>query len=219
MTDGVFSMEGDIAKLPEITGLAERYDCQVMVDDSHGIGVMGKNGKGISEYYDLLGEIDIITGTFGKALGGAGGGFIAGKKDIIDLCIQQSRNHLFSNSLPPVLSAIGIASIDYLESHPEVAASLRKKIKYLRNKLKEYNIRPLEGESAIIPIIVGETSTAIKIANEMLRNGVYVTGFGFPVVPEGTARIRIQVSDSLSYEDIDRGVKVLSDILSEVKKN
>jgi glycine C-acetyltransferase len=214
VTDGVFSMEGDIARLPEIVALSKKYNCLIMVDDSHGIGVMGKKGKGIAEHYGLMGDIDILTGTFGKALGGAGGGFVAGKKEIIDICIQQSRNQLFSNSLPPVLSGIGIASIDYLETHPELVESLRKKVNYLRCSLEKNGIRALEGESAIVPILVGETSEAIRIASEMLKNGVYVTGFGFPVVPEGKARIRLQVSDALSYEDIDKGIEVLLKVFS-----
>jgi len=214
VTDGVFSMEGDIAPLSGIIKLTKRYEALIMVDDSHGIGVLGKTGRGTIEYYDLMGKIDIITGTFGKALGGAGGGFVAAKKEIRDMLIQNSRFSLFSNSIPPVLAAIGIASIDYLESDPELVVSLRKKIKHLRNKLKENNIKPLEGESAIIPIIVGETSIAIKIAQEMLQNEVYVTGFGFPVVPEGEARIRLQVSDALSYEDIDKAVDKISKVFS-----
>lgn len=216
VTDGVFSMEGDVADLPGIIKLARKYDCIVMVDDSHGIGVIGRTGRGIAEYCGLLGDVDIITGTFGKALGGAGGGFIAAKKEIIDLCIQQSRNHLFSNSLPPVLAAIGIESVNYLDSNPEIVESLRNKIKYLRDKLIEVNIEPLEGDSAIVPIIIGETSAAIKIASKMLKQGVYAIGFGFPVVPEGEARIRLQVSDALSYEDIDYAVKVLDMTLKSI---
>lgn len=210
VTDGVFSMEGDIAKLPGIMELAEKYDCIVMVDDSHGIGVIGKTGRGIAEYYNLLGKVDIITGTLGKALGGAGGGFVASKKEVIDTCIQQSRSHLFSNSLPPVIAAIGIEAIRYLESHPKIVDSLHKKTTYLRNKLNSIGIKPIEGDSAIVPIMMGDTSRAIKIASNMLKEGVYIIGFGYPVVPQGKARIRLQVSDALTYEDIDYAVTVLA---------
>ena len=216
VTDGVFSMEGDIAKLPGIVKLAKKYDCIVMVDDSHGTGVIGKTGRGIAEYYNLLGKVDIITGTFGKALGGAGGGFVAAKKEVIDICIQKSRSHLFSNSLPPVLAAIGIEAIKYLDSHPEIVGSLHKKIIYLRSKLENAGIKPLKGDSAIVPIMIGDTARAIKIASDMLEEGVYVTGFGYPVVPKGKARIRLQVSDALTYKDIDYAVDVLAKIYDEL---
>ena len=209
-------MEGDIAKLPDIVKLAKKYDCIVMVDDSHGTGVIGKTGRGIAEYYNLLGKVDIITGTFGKALGGAGGGFVAAKKEVIDICIQQSRSHLFSNSLPPVLAAIGIEAIKYLDSHPEIVGSLHKKIIYLRSKLENAGIKPLKGDSAIVPIMIGDTARAIKIASDMLEEGVYVTGFGYPVVPKGKARIRLQVSDALTYKDIDYAVDVLAKIYDEL---
>lgn len=215
VTDGVFSMEGDIAVLPGIVELAKKYNCIVMIDDSHGIGVIGKTGRGTTEYYNLLGEVDIITGTFGKALGGAGGGFVAAKKEVIDICIQKSRSHLFSNSLPPVLAAIGIEAIKYLDSHPGIVSSLHEKIIYLRNKLKNAGIKPLEGESAIVPIMIGDTAKAIKIASGMLKEGVYVIGFGYPIVPEGKARIRLQVSDALKYSDIDYAVNILLEVLNK----
>jgi glycine C-acetyltransferase len=215
VTDGVFSMEGDITPLPGIIELAKKYDAIVMVDDSHGTGVIGETGRGTPEYYDLLGQVDIITGTFGKALGGAGGGFIAGKKPVIDLCIQRSRPHLFSNSLPPVLTSVALAAIEYLQCHPEKVRSLQKKTKYFRENLKKAGITPLEGDSAIIPVMIYDTAKAIRAAIDMLEQGVYVIGFGYPVVPEGQARIRIQVSDALSYEDIDYSINVLKKVLSE----
>lgn len=214
ITDGVFSMEGDIAPLPEILKLAKAFDAIVMVDDSHATGVIGKTGKGTAEYYGLEGQVDIITGTLGKALGGAGGGFVAGKKSVVDICVQRSRPHLFSNSLPPVLAAIGLAALTYLEGHPEMVTSLHKKVAYLRSKLNEAGIEPLEGDSAIVPVIVGDTATSIKIAADMLNKGVYAIGFGFPVVPEGTARIRIQVSDALTYENIDYAAKVMTEVFA-----
>lgn len=211
VTDGVFSMEGDIAPLPGIVELARKYGAAVMVDDSHATGVIGKTGRGTAEYYDMLGQVDIISGTFGKALGGAGGGFIAGKKELIDVLVQKSRPHLFSNSLPPVLAAMALAAIEYLEANPGLVESLRQKVAYLRNALEKEGIKPLEGDSAILPIIIGDTAESIKVAGKMLEKGVYAIGFGYPVVPEGTARIRIQVSDALTYEDLDYVVKVIKE--------
>ena len=212
ITDGVFSMEGDIAPLPGIIELAKKYGAIVMVDDSHSTGVLGETGRGTAEYYGMLGEVDIITGTFGKALGGAGGGFVAGKKQVIEMCLQRSRPHLFSNSLPPVLAAVALAAIEYLDSNPEIVKSLRDKVNYFRNNLKKEGIFPLEGDSAIIPLMFGDTVKAIKAAEEMLEKGVYAIGFGYPVVPEGEARIRIQVSDMLSYGDIDFAVRVIKEV-------
>ncbi|NSW91830.1 MAG: glycine C-acetyltransferase [Firmicutes bacterium] len=211
VTDGVFSMEGDIALLRDISELAEKYGAIVMVDDSHATGVIGKTGRGTEEYYNMIGKVDVITGTFGKALGGAGGGFIAGRKSVIDICTQRSRPHLFSNSLPPVLAAIAIAALNYLEANPGIIESLHKKTNYFRNKLKEAGLNPLEGDSAIIPIIIGDTAKAIRIADDMLKRGVYAIGFGYPIVPEGTARIRIQVSDALSYTDMDYAIDVIKE--------
>jgi len=217
VTDGVFSMEGDIAPLPGIIELAKKYDALVMVDDSHGTGVLGDTGRGTAEYYDMLGQVDIITGTFGKALGGAGGGFVAGRKEIIDLCIQRSRPHLFSNSLPPVLAGIALAAVEYLEAHPERVHSLHQKVRYFREQLKKNGFAVLEGDSAIIPVMIYDTAKAIRIADRMLEEGVYIVGFGYPVVPEGQARLRIQVSDALTYEDIDYSIDVLTKVLREQK--
>ena len=214
ITDGVFSMEGDIALLPDILELSEKYDALVMVDDSHATGVIGNTGRGTEEYYNIKGKVDIISGTLGKALGGAGGGFVAARKSIVDLCIQKSRPHLFSNSLPPVMAAIGISAISYLQLNPSIVDSLHKKTEYLRTNLKKSGLKPLEGDSAIVPIIVGDTAKSIKIAEEILKKGVYAVGFGYPVVPEGTARIRIQVSDALTYEDIDQAIKVIKDAMA-----
>ncbi|HOJ09243.1 MAG TPA: glycine C-acetyltransferase [Clostridiales bacterium] len=213
VTDGVFSMEGDIANLPDIVEIAEKYGAIVMVDDSHATGVIGKTGRGTEEYYNMIGKVDLITGTLGKALGGAGGGFVAAGKAITDICIQRSRPHLFSNSLPPVMASIGIAAINYLDVNPSIVDSLHKKTAYLRNSLKQAGLKPLEGDSAIVPIILGDTAKAIRVAENMLKKGVYAVGFGYPVVPEGTARIRIQVSDALTYEDIDIAVRVIREAL------
>ncbi|HHW30107.1 MAG TPA: glycine C-acetyltransferase [Clostridiaceae bacterium] len=211
VTDGVFSMEGDIAPLPGIVDLAEKYGALVMVDDSHATGVIGKTGRGTEEYYGMIGKVDIISGTFGKALGGAGGGFIAAKKSVIDMLVQKSRPHLFSNSLPPVIAGISLAAVNYLKVNPEIVGSLKKKTEYMRKALRNAGLSPLEGDSAIIPIMIGDTAEAIRIADAMLKKGVYAIGFGYPVVPEGKARIRIQVSDVLSYDDIDYAVEVLKE--------
>lgn len=209
VTDGVFSMEGDIAPLPDIIALCEKYNAILMIDESHATGVIGKTGRGTMEYYGVTEGVDIISGTYGKALGGAGGGFIAASKSICDLLIQKSRPHLFSNALPPVLCAIALASIEYLEQHPQIVASLKEKASYARKTIKDAGLNPLEGDSAIIPIIVGETSRAIKISEAILKKGIYAIGFGFPVVKEGEARIRLQISDALTHEDIDQTVKIL----------
>ncbi|HHY81333.1 MAG TPA: glycine C-acetyltransferase [Clostridiales bacterium] len=213
ITDGVFSMEGDIAKLPEIVELVRKYDAILMVDDSHATGVIGKTGRGTEEYYNMQGQVDIITGTFGKALGGAGGGFVAGRKSLIDLCVQASRPHLFSNSLPPVLTAIAKTALEYLMAHPEIVQSLREKTNYFRKQLKDRGLNILEGDSAIIPIMIYDAPKAVRLANELFEHGIYVTGFCYPVVPEGQARIRLQVSDSLTYEDIDWAADVIQKLV------
>jgi glycine C-acetyltransferase len=216
VTDGVFSMEGDLAKLPEIVALAKRYDAVTIVDDSHGTGVMGATGRGTIEHYGLDGQIDIITGTLGKALGGAAGGFVAGSAALIDTLIQRSRTQLFSNALPPTVAASAKAAIEILETHPELLAKQRANIRYFREGLLSRGFTPLEGESAIIPIIVGETSFAITMSDRLLKEGVFVTGFGFPVVPEGTARIRVQMSSALEQADLDKALDAFARVGTEL---
>ncbi len=206
VTDGVFSMEGDLAKLPEIVALAKKYNAVTVVDDSHGTGVMGKTGRGTIEHYGLTGQIDIITGTLGKALGGAAGGFVAGSRALIDTLIQKSRPQLFSNALPATVACSALAALDYLDAHPELVVRLRENVAYFRAGLRALGYKPLEGESAIVPIIVGETAFAIAMSDKLLKRGVFVTGFGFPVVPEGTARIRVQMSAKLTREEMDRAL-------------
>ena len=207
ITDGVFSMEGSLAKLPEIVALAQRYDAVTIVDDSHGTGVMGKTGRGTIEHFGLEGKVDIITGTLGKALGGAAGGFVAGSRALIDTLVQRSRPQLFSNALPATVACSALAAIDYLDAHPELVAKLRENVAYFRAGLERLGFKPLSGESAIIPIIVGETATAIALSDRLLKAGVFVTGFGYPVVPEGTARIRVQMSAALERADLDRALE------------
>lgn len=194
ITDGVFSMEGDLARLPEIVDLARRFDAVVVVDDSHGCGVLGKTGRGVAEHFGLLGEIDILTGTLGKALGGAAGGYVAGPKAVCDMLTQRSRPQLFSNALPPTVACSARAAIQVLLNEPERVSRLRENSAVLRDLLRAGGLNPLEGDSAIVPVIVGDTALAIRMSKLLLDSGVFVTGFGFPVVPEGTARIRFQVS-------------------------
>ncbi|MCL1997598.1 MAG: aminotransferase class I/II-fold pyridoxal phosphate-dependent enzyme [Turicibacter sp.] len=215
VTDGVFSMEGDIAPLPNIIALCKKYGATLMVDESHATGVIGNTGRGTMEYYNITEGVDILSGTFGKALGGAGGGFIAASEAVCNLLVQKSRPHIFSNSLPPVLCAIAMEAIDYLDKNPKIVSSLHKKIEYARKKVVEAGLKPLEGDSAIIPIIVGETARAIRISEEMLKRGIYAIGFGFPVVPEGEARIRLQISDALTFEDIDKAVVVIEECVKK----
>jgi glycine C-acetyltransferase len=215
VTDGVFSMEGDLAKLPEISELAKKYGAITVVDDSHGTGVMGKTGRGTIEHYGLTGKIDIITGTLGKALGGAAGGFVAGSNALVDTLIQRSRPQLFSNALPATVACSSLAAIEYLEAHPELVDALREKTSYFREGLKRIGYKPLESESAIVPIIVGETAFAITVSDQLLKNGVFVTGFGYPVVPEGTARIRVQISAALTKEEMDRALAAFEKVGKE----
>jgi glycine C-acetyltransferase len=206
VTDGVFSMEGDLAKLPEIVELARKYGAITVVDDSHGTGVMGKTGRGTIEHYGLTGQVDVITGTLGKALGGAAGGFVAGSDALIDTLIQRSRPQLFSNALPATVACSSLAAIEYLEAHRELVEKLRENTRYFRDALKRMGYKPLESESAIVPIIVGETAFAIAVSDKLLKAGVFVTGFGYPVVPEGTARIRVQISAALTKGEMDRAL-------------
>jgi glycine C-acetyltransferase len=216
VTDGVFSMEGSIAKLPQIVELAKKYNAVTVVDDSHGTGVMGKTGRGTIEHYGLDGQIDIITGTLGKALGGAAGGFVAGSSALIDTLIQKSRPQLFSNALPATVACSALAALDYLDAHPQLVQRLRDNVAYFRGELLRLGFKPLEGESAIIPIIVGDTAFAIAMSDQLLKKGVFVTGFGFPVVPEGTARIRVQLSAKLTKEEMDRALEAFASVGKDV---
>src|ERR1700676_992303 len=216
VTDGVFSMEGSLAKLPEIVALAERYGAVTIVDDSHGTGVMGKTGRGTIEHFGLEGKIDILTGTLGKALGGAAGGFVAGSKALIDTLVQRSRTQLFSNALPATVAASALKAIELLESGDGLVEALRENTRYLRAGLERLGFKPLAGPSAIIPIIVGETAFAIAMSDRLLKEGVFVTGFGFPVVPEGSARIRVQMSSALEREDLDRALAAFEKVGREV---
>jgi glycine C-acetyltransferase len=202
VTDGVFSMEGDIAKLPDIVHLSKRFGASVILDDSHGTGVMGKHGRGTAEHWGVEGEIAIITGTLGKALGGAAGGYVAGSETLVKYLSQVSRPQLFSNALPATIAASAKKAIEILEREPERVARLHALAKMMREGLKKLGFKPLEGDSAIVPIIVGDTAFAIKMSQELLNEGIFITGFGYPVVPEGTARLRIQMCASLTDDQI-----------------
>jgi glycine C-acetyltransferase len=211
-TDGVFSMEGSVAKLPEILQLAEDYDAIVAVDDSHGTGVLGANGRGTPEHFDVLGEVDIITSTLGKALGGAAGGFVAGNAALCDMLTQRSRPQLFSNALPPTVAASALGAVRHLEHHPELVRKLHDNTRYFRGAITEAGFKPLSGETPIVPIIVGETATAIKMSDMLLDEGVFVTGFGFPVVPQGQARVRCQLSAAHSRDDLDQAISAFKTV-------
>jgi len=206
ITDGVFSMEGAIAKLPDLVALCRRYDAVLVVDDSHATGVLGATGRGTAEHFGMLGEVDIITSTLGKALGGAAGGFVAGSAAVCDYLTQRARPQLFSNALPPTVAASALASVEYLEAHPERVATLRESARYFREQLLALGFKPLAGETPIVPVIVGETAFAIRLSEELLSEGVFVTGFGFPVVPQGQARVRCQISAAHTREHLDRAL-------------
>ena len=211
-TDGIFSMEGAIAKLPDILQIARDTDSIVAVDDSHSTGVLGKMGRGTAEHFGVLGEVDVITSTLGKALGGAAGGFVAGSNAVADYMTQRSRPQLFSNALPPTVAASALAAVRFVEQHPERVETLRQNALYFRNAITEAGFKPLAGETPIIPIIVGETAAAIQMSDMLLENGVFVTGFGFPVVPQGQARVRCQISASHTRDDLDEAVRAFKKV-------
>ena len=215
-TDGVFSMEGDIAKLPDIVALARKYDAIVAVDDSHATGVLGKTGRGTAEHYGMLGQIDIITSTLGKALGGAAGGFTAGPASLTDYLTQRSRPQLFSNALPPTVAGSALAAVRYVETHPELVPRLHENARYFRGQLTELGFKPLAGETPIVPVILGETSKAIQMSELMLAEGVFVTGFGYPVVPQGHARLRCQLSAAHSRDDLDFALRAFKKVGSKL---
>jgi glycine C-acetyltransferase len=207
ITDGVFSMEGSIAPLPDLVELCRRHEAVLVVDDSHATGVLGEHGRGTAEHFGLVGEIDIITSTLGKALGGAAGGFVAGSAAVCDYLTQRARPQLFSNALPPTVAASALASIEFLETHPERVATLRANARYFRERLLELGFQPLPGETPIIPVILGETAAAIKMSDLLLAQGVFVTGFGYPVVPHGQARVRCQISAAHTRADLDEALE------------
>lgn len=206
-TDGVFSMEGSIAKLPEILQIARDENAIVVMDDSHATGVLGKTGRGTAEHFGVVGEVDVITSTLGKALGGAAGGFVAGSVALCDFLNQRSRPQLFSNALPPTVASSALAAVNALTSDPARVTRLHENARYFRGAITEAGFSPLPGDTPIIPIIVGETSAAIRMSDMLLDEGVFVTGFGFPVVPQGQARVRCQISAAHTTDDLDFAVR------------
>jgi glycine C-acetyltransferase len=207
VTDGVFSMDGDIAPLPQIVELAEKYDALVMVDDSHATGYIGKTGRGTAEHYGLLGKIDIITTTFGKAMGGGNGGCTSGRKEIIEMLRQRSRPYLFSNTLAPATVGATLKVIEMLQGGSELPAKTMANAVHFRTKMEAVGFDLVKGNTAIVPVMIYDAPLAVKFADELLKEGVYVIGFVFPVVPKGKARIRVQLSAAHTPEQIDKAVE------------
>ncbi len=216
-TDGVFSMDGYYAKLADICALADKYNALVMVDDSHASGFTGKTGRGSHERAGVMGRIDIFTGTLGKALGGASGGFTSGRKEVIDLLRQRSRPYLFSNSLPPMIAAASIAALDLLTTSSDLIDRLRDNTEYFRTSMTKLGFDILPGEHPIAPIMLGDASLAGQMAERMLEKGVYVIGFSYPVVPQGKARIRTQMSAALTRKDLELAVGKFAEVGREMQ--
>ena len=214
-TDGVFSMDGYIANLPDICDLADKYNALVMVDDSHAVGFMGKTGRGTHEYHDVMERVDVITGTLGKALGGASGGYTAARQEIVDYLRQRSRPYLFSNSVAPPIVAASIKAIDLLTESTSLRDKLEANTQFFRSEMATLGFDILPGEHPIVPIMLGDAALATRMADALLVKGVYVIGFSFPVVPQGKARIRTQISAAHSQKDLEFAVKCFG----EVKQN
>ena len=215
-TDGVFSMDGIIANLPAICDLADRYDALVMVDDSHAVGFLGKQGRGTHEYHDVLGRVDILTGTLGKALGGASGGYTSGRKEVVDLLRQRSRPYLFSNSLAPPIAAASLQVLAMLSASTALRDKLESNTRFFRTGLSRLGYTLVPGEHPIVPVMLGEASLAGRVAEAMLAHGVYVVGFSYPVVPQGKARIRTQISAAHTEEDLTVAIEAFAAVKKEL---
>lgn len=215
-TDGVFSMDGYIANLPAICDLADKYDALVMVDDSHSVGFMGPHGKGTHEFHDVMDRVDILTGTMGKALGGASGGYTSGRKEIIELLRQRSRPYLFSNSVAPAIVTASIKALDLLTESTALRDKLEANTKHFRAGISQVGFDVLPGEHPIVPIMLGDASLAAQVADALLQKGIYVIGFSFPVVPKGKARIRTQISAAHSIEDLDFAIEKFREVKQEL---
>jgi len=205
-TDGVFSMDGIVANLSEICDLADKYDALVMVDDSHAVGFMGEKGRGTHEYNHVMQRIDIMTGTLGKALGGASGGYISGHKPIIDLLRQRSRPYLFSNSLAPMIAAVSLTVLDLLQNGDELRSKLRENSKYFREEMQKLGFKLVPGDHPIIPVMLGDAKVSAAMADKLLKEGIYVVSFSYPVVPQGQARIRTQMSAAHERKHLDQAI-------------
>ncbi len=212
VTDGVFSMEGELAHLPELVAIARENNALLVVDDSHSTGVMGKTGRGTPEEQNVFGEIDVITGTFGKALGGASGGFIAGRKELIEFLRQKSRPYTFSNTMPPSVVAGSIAAIDLIENDPAIVNQLQENTAYFRREIVNLGFTIIEGNHPIVPVMLGEAAVAQDMSQELLKAGVYIKGLWYPVVPKGEARLRTQLSSAHTREDLDRALAAFNKV-------
>lgn len=216
VTDGVFSMDGSFAKLDSIVGLAKKYDALIMVDDCHATGFIGKQGKGTAEYYGLEGEVDFLTGTLGKALGGASGGFTCANKNVIDLLKQRSRPYLFSNALSPSIVSASLKALDIVETDHERRKRINENTKYFRSKMKNLGYTILGDEHPITPVMLGDAKIAQEMSKRLLEKGLYAIGFFFPVVPEGKARIRLQVNSEHKKEELDKAVTIFEEVGKEL---
>ena len=216
VTDGAFSMDGYLAPLPEICALAERYDALVMVDDSHAVGFMGEHGRGTHEHHGVMGRIDAISGTLGKALGGASGGYVSGRKELVAMLRQRSRPYLFSNSVAPPIVAASLKVLELIRSGSELRQRLRDNTAFFRQQMTAAGFDILPGEHPIVPVMVGDAARAVRMAEAMLEKGVYVVAFSYPVVPQGKARIRTQVSASHSQSDLERAVRAFVETRTEL---
>jgi len=206
ISDGVFSMEGAICDLPGLLEVCRKHGAILVIDDSHATGVLGATGRGTAEHFGVLGEVDLITSTLGKALGGAAGGFVAGSEEVTDYLTQRGRPQLFSNALPCTVAGSALAAVRFLEANPERVTRLRENSDYFRARLLELGFKPLPGQTPIIPVILGETADAIRMSEMLLDEGVFVTGFGYPVVPQGQARVRCQISAAHTRDDLDQAL-------------
>ena len=211
-TDGVFSMDGTLAKLDKIVALAEKYNALVMVDDSHAVGFIGEHGRGTHEYFGVMDKIDIITGTLGKALGGGSGGYTSGHREIIEWLRQRSRPYLFSNTLAPMIAGVSVEILDMLEKSSEPRERLRANAAYFRSEMSKLGFSLIPGEHPIIPVMIGDAKIAKQLADALLLEGLYVIAFSYPVVPQGKARIRTQMSAAHSKEDLDLAIRAFAKV-------
>lgn len=217
VTDGVFSMEGTFAPLPEIMALAKRYKALVMVDDSHAVGVVGKTGRGTPEHFNCLGEVDILSGTLGKTLGGATGGYLAGRKPIIEWLRQRSRPYLFSNTLAPAIAQTSLTALNIIDQHPERIEQLQNRTAYFRQHIQALGYTTLDSTHPIVPIIIGEAQLASTMADRLLEKGIYVISFSYPVVPKNKARIRVQINASHTEKQLDQAISAFKTVGQQLK--
>jgi glycine C-acetyltransferase len=216
VTDGVFSMEGEFAQLPQLINLSKKYNTLLFVDDSHGVGACGANGKGSGEQLRVLGQIDVLSGTLGKALGGASGGYISGKRELIEFMRQKSRPYIFSNSLPPMIVAASIEAIRLLQEHPQLLDQLKENTRYFREQIAGRGFTIIKGDHPIVPILIGDAAKTQAMQQELLAQGLYLVGLWFPVVAEGQARLRVQISSAHTKEDLDKAIDILTRVAKKL---